>query len=60
MSIIGMVIVLLVAIGIGLVLVASQGGEVGLSVLQDGVACRLFGTFTEEELENIAESVKVY
>ncbi len=27
---------------------------------QDGVACRLFGTFTEEELKNIAESVKVY
>ncbi len=27
---------------------------------QDGVACRLFGTFTEEQLENIAESVKVY
>lgn len=28
--------------------------------IQDGVLCRLFGTFTEEELENIAESVKVY
>ncbi len=27
---------------------------------QDGVACRVFGTFTEEELKNIAESVKVY